>query len=47
MDSKRSSRLKYTRNSVLAGKLGADLTKINIVYGSLNVGTDPSRLTVD
>jgi methylmalonyl-CoA mutase cobalamin-binding subunit len=32
---------------VLAGKLGADLTKINIVYGSLNAGTDPSRLTVD
>jgi len=32
---------------VLAGKSGADLTKINIVYGSLNAGTDPSRLTVD
>jgi len=32
---------------VLAGKLGADLTKINIVYGSLNAGTDPGRLTVD
>jgi len=32
---------------VLAGKLRADLTKINIVYGSLNAGTDPGRLTVD
>lgn len=32
---------------VLAGRLGADLTKINIVYGSLNAGTDPGRLTVD
>ncbi|MDY0092902.1 MAG: cobalamin-binding protein [Candidatus Vecturithrix sp.] len=32
---------------VLAGELGADLTKINIVYGSLNGGTDPARLTVD
>lgn len=32
---------------VLAGKLGADLTKINMVYGSLNAGTDPARLTVD
>ncbi|MTV48053.1 cobalamin-binding protein [Heliobacillus mobilis] len=32
---------------VLAGKLGADLTKINIAYGSLAAGTDPARLTVD
>jgi len=32
---------------VLAGRLGADLTKINIVYGSLNAGTDPGRLTLD
>jgi len=32
---------------VLAGKLGADLTKINMVYGSLNAGTDPARLTAD
>lgn len=32
---------------VLAGKLGADLTKINIAYGSLGGGTDPERLTVD
>lgn len=32
---------------VLAGKLGADLTKINICYGSLGAGTDPARLTVD
>jgi len=32
---------------VLAGKIGANLTKINICYGSLGAGTDPSRLTVD
>jgi methylmalonyl-CoA mutase cobalamin-binding domain/chain len=32
---------------VLAGKFGADLTKINICYGSLGAGTDPARLTVD
>jgi len=32
---------------VLAGKIGADLTKINICYGSLGAGTDPERLTVD
>ncbi|MFZ7103508.1 MAG: cobalamin B12-binding domain-containing protein [Peptococcaceae bacterium] len=32
---------------VLAGKVGADLTKINICYGSLAAGTDPARLTVD
>jgi len=32
---------------VLAGKIGADLTKINVCYGSLAAGTDPARLTVD
>jgi len=32
---------------VLAGKLGADLTKINMCYGSLGAGTDPERMTVD
>lgn len=32
---------------VLAGAMGADLTKINIAYGSLGGGTDPARLTVD
>ena len=32
---------------VIAGKIGADLTKINIAYGSLSGGTDPERLTVD
>lgn len=32
---------------VLAGKIGADLTKINIAYGSLGAGTDPERMTVD
>nr|PZN05773.1 MAG: cobalamin-binding protein [Bacillota bacterium] len=31
----------------LAGKVGADLTKINIAYGSLGGGTDPERLAVD
>ena len=33
--------------AVLAGFLGADLTKINIGYGSICGGTDPARLTVD
>jgi methylmalonyl-CoA mutase cobalamin-binding subunit len=33
--------------AVLSGFLGADLTKINIVYGSICGGTDPARLTVD
>lgn len=32
---------------ILAGKLGADMTKINMCYGSLGGGTDPERLTVD
>jgi len=32
---------------VIAGQLGADLTKINIAYGSLAAGTDPERLAVD
>lgn len=32
---------------ILAGEAGADLTKINIVYGSLGAGTNPERLTVD
>jgi len=32
---------------VLAARLGANLVKINIVYGCLNAGTDPARLTVD
>lgn len=32
---------------LLAGKMGADMTKINIAYGSLGGGTDPERLTVD
>ncbi len=32
---------------LLAGKIGADMTKINIAYGSLGGGTDPARLTVD
>ncbi len=32
---------------LLAGKAGADMTKINVAYGSLGGGTDPARLTVD
>jgi hypothetical protein len=32
---------------LLAGEEGADLVKINLVYGSLGAGTDPTRLTVD
>ena len=32
---------------VLAGKIGAHMTKVNICYGSLGAGTDPRRLTVD
>ncbi len=32
---------------VIAGEAGADMTKINIAYGSLGGGTDPERLTVD
>jgi methylmalonyl-CoA mutase cobalamin-binding subunit len=32
---------------LLAGEAGADLAKINLVYGSLGAGTDPERLAVD
>jgi methylmalonyl-CoA mutase cobalamin-binding subunit len=32
---------------LLAGEAGADMTKINLVYGSLGAGTDPERLAVD
>ncbi len=32
---------------LLAGEAGADLVKINLVYGSLGAGTDPERLAVD
>lgn len=32
---------------LLAGMAGADLAKINLVYGSLGAGTDPARLAVD
>ena len=39
--------LNTPETTVLAGEVGADLTKINIAYGSLNGGTDPERLTVD
>lgn len=39
--------LNTPETAVMAGKLGADLTKIHMVYGSLNGGTDPARLTLD
>ena len=39
--------LNTPETAVLAGKFGADLTKINICYGALGAGTDPARLTVD
>lgn len=32
---------------LLAGEAGANLAKINLVYGSLGAGTDPARLAVD
>lgn len=32
---------------VLAARGGADMTKIDLVYGSLGAGTDPARLAVD
>lgn len=32
---------------LLAGEAGANLAKINLVYGSLGAGTDPVRLAVD
>jgi hypothetical protein len=39
--------LNTPETTLLAGVGGADLTKINLVYGSLGAGTDPERLTVD
>lgn len=39
--------LNTPETALLAGELGADLTKIHMVYGSLNGGTDPARLTLD
>lgn len=39
--------LNTPETAVLAGKIGADMTKINICYGSLAAGTDPARLTLD
>ena len=32
---------------LLAGSAGADMTKIDLVYGSLGAGTDPERLALD
>ncbi|MCK9408860.1 MAG: cobalamin B12-binding domain-containing protein [Bacteroidetes bacterium] len=39
--------LNTAETTLLAGEGGADLTKINLVYGSLGAGTDPERLTAD
>lgn len=39
--------LNTPETAVLAGKIGADLTKINLCYGALGAGTDPARMTVD
>jgi hypothetical protein len=39
--------LNTPETTLLAGAGGADLTKINLVYGSLGAGTDPERLTAD
>jgi Predicted cobalamin binding protein len=39
--------LNTPETAVLAGKLGADLTKINFCYGALGAGTDPERMVVD
>ncbi|MFZ3172839.1 MAG: cobalamin-dependent protein [Carboxydocellales bacterium] len=32
---------------LLAGAIGADLTKINIAYGAMGAGTDPARMCID
>ncbi len=39
--------LNTPETTLLAGEAGADLTKIDLVYGSLGAGTDPERLTID
>lgn len=39
--------LNTPETTLLAGEAGADMTKIDLVYGSLGAGTDPERLTVD
>ncbi len=39
--------LNTPETAVLAGKMGADLTKINFCYGALGAGTDPARMVVD
>ena len=39
--------LNTPETAVLAGKTGADMTKVNFCYGSLGAGTDPARLTLD
>ncbi len=39
--------LNTPETAMFAGELGADLTKINMVYGALGAGTDPERLLVD
>jgi hypothetical protein len=39
--------LNTPETAVLAGESGVDMTKINLVYGSLGAGTDPERLGID
>jgi methylmalonyl-CoA mutase cobalamin-binding subunit len=39
--------LNTPETAILAGEAGCDMTKINLVYGSLGAGTDPERLGVD
>jgi methylmalonyl-CoA mutase cobalamin-binding domain/chain len=39
--------LNTSEMALLAGHAGADMTKVNIIYGSLCGGTDPERLMVD
>jgi methylmalonyl-CoA mutase cobalamin-binding subunit len=39
--------LNTPETTLLAGEAGADLTKIDLIYGSLGAGTDPERLAVD
>lgn len=39
--------LNTPETAVLAGKIGAHLTKINMCYGSLGAGNDPERMTAD
>ena len=39
--------LNTVETALYAGQIKADFSKINPVYGSINAGTDPARLTID